>query len=199
MKKNFLAGLLVILLLVGMVGVANSSPINVATSGTASQSSTGTWGSTGYASNAIDGDLTSSWNWESDVDNSISHTEKESQAWWQVQLDKVYDIEQLVLWNRGDNVQNRLNNFDIFILNSNANETEWSSLGNSTFFPSLAVDYNPAVAGDIVKIQLQGTNYLHLAEVQVFTAAPVPEPSTILLLGSGLLGLGWYGRKRKKA
>ena len=29
--------------------------------------------------------------------------------------------------------------------------------------------------------------------------APVPGPSTILLLGSGLLGLGWYGRKRKKA
>lgn len=29
--------------------------------------------------------------------------------------------------------------------------------------------------------------------------APVPEPSTVLLLGSGLLGLGWYGRKRKKS
>lgn len=28
---------------------------------------------------------------------------------------------------------------------------------------------------------------------------PVPEPSTILLLSCGLLGLAWYARKRKKA
>ena len=32
-----------------------------------------------------------------------------------------------------------------------------------------------------------------------FTSAPVPEPSTFLLLGSGILGLGWYRLKRKKA
>jgi len=47
-----------------------------------------------------------------------------------------------------------------------------------------------------------------LGEFQVFGEAyvdpsggsnPVPEPSTVLLLGSGLAGLAWYGRKRKKA
>lgn len=40
---------------------------------------------------------------------------------------------------------------------------------------------------------------LNAVTVSLHNSNPVPEPSTILLLGSGLLGLGWYGRKRKKA
>ncbi len=35
--------------------------------------------------------------------------------------------------------------------------------------------------------------------IKVVGPAPVPEPSTILLLGGGLIGLGWYSRKRKSS
>ena len=42
---------------------------------------------------------------------------------------------------------------------------------------------------------VRGTGYI----VESSSASPVPEPSTVLLLGSGLAGLAWYGRKRKKA
>ncbi len=57
---------------------------------------------------------------------------------------------------------------------------------------------------DSIQIDVPMTNTnpgdLFSSTFRVDTApAPVPEPSTILLLGSGLLGLGWYGRKRKKA
>lgn len=35
--------------------------------------------------------------------------------------------------------------------------------------------------------------------IKLTESAPVPEPSTILLLGSGLFGLAWYNLKRKNA
>ena len=52
---------------------------------------------------------------------------------------------------------------------------------------------------DFDAFRMTSTSYAFEADNIAVGTAPVPEPSTILLLGSGLLGLGWYGRKRKKA
>jgi len=155
-----------------LTGEIQEPPLgNVALTGMATQSSTATFGSvTGHASNAIDGNITTEWDYGSDVNNSITHTNCESGAWWQVGLDQVYLIKKLVLWNRTDhNLQGRINNFDIIIIDTSRNETVWSSRGNPTFSKSFEIDLsNLNVHGDLVKVQLQGRNYLHLAEVQVY-------------------------------
>lgn len=44
-----------------------------------------------------------------------------------------------------------------------------------------------------------GTNQHWIVNaIEISGPAPVPEPSALLLLGSGFVGLFWYGRKRSK-
>jgi len=60
---------------------------------------------------------------------------------------------------------------------------------------SFTIDLPDNTLGETVKVRLNRVDYLSLAEVQVFAA---PEPRTMLLLGSGLIGLVGVRRKLEK-
>lgn len=86
---------------------------NLAREGRASQSTTLTLYGGGDAQRAIDGNT--SMNWPS---KSISHTEEgqDPHPWWEVDLAAETDFDRVVIWNRGEGFQSRLNWFRIQVL-----------------------------------------------------------------------------------
>ena len=138
----------------------------------ATQSSTIPYFATVAASNAVDGNTDGNF-----ADGSVSHTNSEANAWWQVDLGASATISSVVVWNRTDCCGDRLSEYWVFISNTPFGATDtpatlqnragtWSGHQTSAPNPSTSI---PAVAtGRYVRIQLSGTNFLSLAEVQVF-------------------------------
>jgi len=141
---------------------------NLAQGKTNSQSSTANGGS---ASRAVDGNTNGAWR-----GNSVTHTGYNANAWWQVDLGSSYALNSLVLWNRTDCCANRLSNFYVFVAASDMTGRSFTSLVNDTAVwryrvtgqapAKLQIPAN--VTGRYLRVQLAGTNYLSLAEVQVF-------------------------------
>ncbi|MGH7116467.1 MAG: PEP-CTERM sorting domain-containing protein [Stellaceae bacterium] len=50
----------------------------------------------------------------------------------------------------------------------------------------------------ILGLSTAGGEYIGIdnADLELATVAPVPEPSTIAMFGTSLLGLGWLARRR---
>jgi hypothetical protein len=197
MKTTFSAvALLASLLFAG----AAQADTNVALSGTASESSELQGWNGGPAAAAIDG-ITNG-NYYNPA--GIAHTGNDAQAWWQVQLDQRYTVSGIDLYNRTDGYGDRLNHFTVTLFD-----------GNTTVFTQTYDSFNATITGpdvsgmhidlagltgDRVKVQLNGQDYLQLAEVSVAGVSAVPEPGTyaMLMVGLGLLGFTASRKKNDK-
>jgi hypothetical protein len=152
------------------VQVFGQAAANVAQGQAASQSSTYAGAA---ASRAVDGNTNGVWS-----GNSLSCTASGSQPWWQVDLGGFYEIDAIDVWNRTDGSQDRLDDFYVFVsdtpFSSNtvagtlAQEGMWSQHVVLPGGPRPEVSVAVGAIGRYVRIQLGDTNYLTLAEVQVF-------------------------------
>ncbi|KAM4736539.1 LOW QUALITY PROTEIN: uncharacterized protein FYW61_006655 [Anableps anableps] len=137
---------------------------NVALRGKATQAQRyiGEWDVFGAASNAIDGNKHSHFR-----DGSCSHTEKQSNPWWRVDLLDSYVVTQVIVTNRGDCCEERINGAEIRIGNS--------LVGNGVENP-LAATISSIPSGASQTINIQGR-----MEGRYVTAV-IPGPDKILTL-----------------
>ncbi len=153
----------------------NCAPTNLALNGTATQSSTYGDGVPGLA---IDGNTNGSGGpWGSNA--SISHTQSEANAWWQVDLGEIIDIGNINIWNRTDCCGNRLNNYHVFVSDVPFTSTDPiatnNQMGVSDFLQSQTAGSPSNISigrtGRYIRVQRIGVGILHMAEVQVFGCA----------------------------
>ena len=125
------------------------------------------------ASQAVNGNTRGVW-----YTSSITHTQYEQGAWWQVDLGSKKDIKQIIIYNRTDCCAARLSNYQVSI----SNKADFST---HTYQQDFHVAPNPrkiiqldasGKQGRYVRIQLLDSDYLSLAEVQVMGVDPLRFP-----------------------
>ena len=140
---------------------------NIAWKKQATQSSTAYGGN---ANRALDGNTNSSYS-----QNSVTHTNFEKQAWWQVDLGRSEQVGLVRLFNRGDGeLAKRLSNFDVILYDEKGQEVSKQFVKQLTS-NQLDVQFNGKI-GRYVRVQLQHEHQaLSLAEVEVFRHIPVKD------------------------
>lgn len=109
------------------------------------------------------------------ANGSVTYTNFDQNAWWEVDLEAVEDIGLINIYNRTDCCKNRLSNFYVFVsavpfVSTDPTEVMNQS-GVSSYYvtekpnPSIGIAIN--VQGRYVRVQLAGTHFLSLAEVEV--------------------------------
>jgi hypothetical protein len=108
----------------------------------------------------------------------VTHTNLEANPWWQVDLGASAAVHSIVIWNRTDCCKDRLADYWVFVSDVpfgpgdtpsilQSRPGTWSSHQTTTPNPSTTIDTG-GIKGRYIRVQLTGTDYLSLAEVQVF-------------------------------
>lgn len=100
------------------------------------------------------------------------HTAHEPQPWWQVDLGRLYTIDRIVLHNRCDACAERNRFIKLLVSEDGDNWRQVYQHDGTLFFggsvgPPLVVKLS-GVNARWVRVQLPGTDYLHLDEVEVY-------------------------------
>lgn len=144
------------------------------------------------ASRAVDGNTNGNY---FNPNCSVAVTQSELQPWWQVDLGASQAIGSIKVWNRTDDGGTRLVMFHVLV----SNNASLLAAGNLAAAQAVA-DHDFFVPGQggtpttilvnfterYVRVQLAGTDYLELAEVQVIMAGGCVHPNNTAPCDDGL-------------
>jgi len=162
-----------------------ASGTNLAVGRAASQSSTYPGAPTAGPESAVDGNTDGSFG-----DGSVTATNLDPNAWWQVDLGASATISSVAIWNRTDCCGSRLSDYWVFISDTPFGPTDtpttlqfragtWSS--HQSVAPNPSMSIIAGAQGRYVRVQLSAPGYLSLAEVQVFGTSSAPSSSDLAL------------------
>jgi hypothetical protein len=154
------------------VGAPAGAGPDLAQGKAATQSSVFPGYATDGAAAAVDGNADGNFG-----DGSVTATNLDSNAWWQVDLGASTAVRSIVIWNRTDCCGTRLNDYWVFVSDTPFLATDTPATlqnragtfaAHATTAPNPSTTIDAGAQGRYVRVQLTGANYLSLAEVQVF-------------------------------
>ncbi|MEM7128145.1 MAG: SdrD B-like domain-containing protein [Chloroflexota bacterium] len=162
--------------------VARAAPgDNVALNKPASQSSTF---STSTANLAVDGNTDGNWG-----NGSVTHTNADNQAWWEVDLGSNIYIENIFLWNRTICCQNVIDNSYVLVSTTPFTTNDITTARSQADFEFQLTNANTPIPSIDIPVQQFGRyvrvhesdngDPMHLAEVQVFEGVIPPVPGQV--------------------
>ncbi len=144
----------------------------------------------GAGSLAVDGNTNTTY-----AAGSIFQTGLDSGANWAVILGADYLLHDVNIYQRTDELPRLLHNFTVTVFTTLGAVTytqTFATAPGATVTTPFDIVFDTPVLGGAVQIILSGTDYLALAEVQVFGStlaeSAVPEPASMALLAAGLIG-----------